>query len=253
MIAFALLVAPLPLVAASLYASANTMDLGLRNGKSACTAAASDELGITFKSWKWLNAAKEVFVVHVWGAVVAFLPYFICQIPNCSSTTSFIIWVFLSMFSLLILYFILGSPFFHFDVSQRQKGEWAILKSVTISAVFTGLLLMSVVNFATAEIGALLMVPTCLMAQPLKFDVKSSTLRSFLRVICNLVLGIVAFPPAAFFVLKGMFQGFEGISVGDFWIWMESLWEWNSATYIYMGVVHLPCWVLCLHVLLHSC
>lgn len=254
MIAFALLVAPLPLVAASLYADANQLDLGVKNTKSTPTATASDELDITFRSWKWLYAAKEVFLIHVWGAAVSLLPYFICQIPNCSPTSSSVIWVFLSMLSLLILYLIVGSPSTHVSISQpEEKGEWAILKSATISAVFIGLLVMSVVNFAAAEIGALLLVPMCLMAQPLKLDMKAGKLRSFLRIICNVVLGFVAFPPAAFFVVKTIFEGFDSINMGDFWNWMESLWAWNSATYIYIGMVHLPCWVLCLHILLHSC
>lgn len=254
MIAFALLVAPLPLVAASLYADANQLDLGVKNTKSTPTATASDELDITFRSWKWLYAAKEVFLIHVWGAAVSLLPYFICQIPNCSPTSSSVIWVFLSMLSLLILYLIVGSPSTHVSISQpEEKGEWAILKSATISAVFIGLLVMSVVNFAAAEIGALLLVPMCLMAQPLKLDMKAGKLRSFLRIICNVVLGFIAFPPAAFFVVKTIFEGFDSIIMGDFWNWMESLWAWNSATYIYIGMVHLPCWVLCLHLLLHSC
>uniref|UniRef100_A0A6N2M771 Glycosylphosphatidylinositol anchor attachment 1 protein n=1 Tax=Salix viminalis TaxID=40686 RepID=A0A6N2M771_SALVM len=252
MIAFALLVAPLPLVAASLYADANQLDLGVKNTKS--TTTAPDELDITFRSWKWLYAAKEVFLVHVWGAAVSLLPYFICQIPNCSPTSSSVIWVSLSMLGLLILYLIVGSPSTHVSISQHdEKGEWAILKSVTISAVFIGLLLMSVVNFATAEIGALLLVPMCLMAQPLKLDMKAGKFRSFFRVICNMVLGFVAFPPAAYFVAKTLFEGSDSINMGDFWNWMESLWAWNSATYIYIGMVHLPCWALCLHILLHSC
>ncbi|KAJ4832904.1 hypothetical protein Tsubulata_048204 [Turnera subulata] len=253
MIAFALLVAPLPLVAASLYIDATKVNLGLKNGKHTPTATL-DGIGITFKSWKWLSAAKEVFVVHLWGAVVSLLPYFICQIPNCSPTTSFGIWVFLSIFSLLVLYLILGSPFSHVHAPQPQNKEWAIVKSVTMSAVFIGLLLMSVVNFATAEFGALVIVPLCLIARPLKLDIKAAKMRSFLRVICNVVLCVVAFPPVSFFLLKGISEGFESINVGDFWNWMESLWAWNSATYIYIGMVHLPCWVLCMHVLLHySC
>ncbi|KAF2316551.1 hypothetical protein GH714_041892 [Hevea brasiliensis] len=195
MIAFALLVAPLPLVAASLYADANEVDFGMKNDKYTPIDPASNEINITFRSWKWLSAAKEVFVVHIWGVIVLLLPYFICQMRDWSPTTSFVSWVFLAMLSLLILYLILGSPFSH--GYSLEKGEWAMLKSVTISAVFIGLLLMSVVNFATAEIGAL-MVPMCLMAQPLKPDIRAASLRSFFRVICNLVLGFVAFPPVTF-------------------------------------------------------
>lgn len=62
-----------------------------------------------------------------------------------------------------------------------------MLKSVTIPAVFIGLLLMSVVSLATAEIGALVMVPMCLMPQPLKLDIRAASFRSCSRAICNLV------------------------------------------------------------------
>lgn len=253
MIAFALLVAPLPMVAASLYAEAHNVDPSSGKEKYTPSVRTTDELGITLTSCKWLNAAKIVFVVHLWGAVVSLLPYFICQIPSCTPTTRFGIWVLLSIFSLLILYLILGSPFSHVNASQPRKRDWVLLKSVTISVAFIGLCLMSVINFATAEIGALLMVPMCLMAQPLKLDVKSRSLRSFSRLVCNLALGFIAFPPVTFFVLKGVFEGFGGIAVGDFWNWLESIWEWSSATYLYLGMVYLPCWVLCIQVLCHRC
>ncbi|XP_055961155.1 uncharacterized protein LOC126674204 [Mercurialis annua] len=307
MIAFALLVAPLPLVAASIYANANQLDLGLEDGKSTLESSESNEkdatelieeeisdinekgatksnkeeitegnekdiaesnekdniesnekddtkpIDITFRTWKWLHAAKEVFVIHIWGAIISLLPYFICQMPDWSPTFSFISWVSLSIISLLILYLILGSPFSHAYVSECQIGEWGNLKSVTISTVFIGLLLMSIVNFATAEFGALLIVPTCLLAHPFKLDIGTKSLGSFLRIVCNLILGFISFPPVAFFVSKGMFEGLESINIGDFWNWMESLSAWNSATYIYIGMVHLPCWVLCIHILLHSC
>ncbi|KAM4132602.1 hypothetical protein ACJW30_01G263600 [Castanea mollissima] len=253
MIAFALLVASLPMVAASLYGHANNLDPGFEKNKSNHPASASDELGITLRSWKWLYAAKKVLVVHLWGAVVLLLPYFICQIPNCSPTTSFVVWVLLSIFSLIILFWILGSPFSYGNASQPQQREWALLKSVTISAAFIGLCLMSVINFATAEIGALLMVPMCLMAHPLKLDVKSRKLRNISRVACNLALAFIGLPPTAFLVFKCVFEGFDGISVGDFWNWLESIWAWSSATYLYIGMIHLPCWILCIHVILHPC
>ncbi|KAG6720041.1 hypothetical protein I3843_03G040000 [Carya illinoinensis] len=253
MIAFALLVAPLPVVAASLYADAHKVDRSFGIDKSSPQASATDKLSIAPRSCKWLNAAKKVFLVHLWGAVVSFLPYFICQIPSCTPTTSFVVWVLLSSFSLPILSLILGSSFSYGRASQPQKRDWTLLKSVTISAAFIGLCLMSVINFATAEIGALLMVPMCLMAQPLKLDIRSRSLRKFSRVACNLALGFLGFPPAGFFVLKGAFEGFGGITVGDYWNWLESIWSWSSATYLYIGMVHLPCWVLCIHVLLHPC
>jgi glycosylphosphatidylinositol transamidase len=253
MIAFALLVAPLPMVAASLYTDAHKLDPSYEKDKSTPPASAADKLSITLRSCKWLNAVKKVFVVHLWGAVVSLLPYFVCQIPSCTPTISFVVWVLLSIFSLLILYLILGFPFSYANASQLQNRDWALLKSVTISAAFIGLCLMSVINFATAEIGALLLVPMCLMAQPLKLDVKTRRWRNFSRVPCNLALGFIGFPPAAFFVLKGVFEGFGGITVGDFWNWLETIWAWSSATYLYIGIVHLPCWLLCIHVLFHPC
>ncbi|XVF14046.1 hypothetical protein REPUB_Repub09cG0022900 [Reevesia pubescens] len=145
------------------------------------------------------------------------------------------------MLSLLTLYLILASPLSCAKASQEK--EWALVKSVTISSVFIGLGLMSVINFATAEIGALLMVLMCLLARPLKLDLRAGTLGSFSRMTCNLVLGLIAFPPAAFFLLKGMLDGFDSLNVGDFWIWVESLWAWNSATYLFICIVHLPCWI----------
>ncbi|CAJ2665309.1 unnamed protein product [Trifolium pratense] len=244
MIPFALLVAPLPILAASLHADAS---------KSTPQSTSSTEVDVSHKSWKWLNAARKVLVIHLWGAIVSLLPYFLYQIPNSTPTTNFTVWGILSAFSLLILYFISASPIFEAAPSQPEKGEWASLKSVTISTAFIGLSLMSVINFATAEIGALLIVPICLLARPLKLDIRARSLRALLRATCNLVLGFIALPPVAYALTKGAFEGFYGTNVGDYWNWVESLWTWNSATYLYVGIVHLPCWALCIHILFHPC
>ncbi|CAL5186267.1 unnamed protein product [Lathyrus oleraceus] len=240
MIPFALLVAPLPIVAGSLYAEASK-------------STPSSEVVVKHNSWKWLNSARKVLAIHLWGAVVSLLPYFLYQIPNSTPTTNFTVWGFLSALSLLILYFVLGSPIFESPTSQPEKDEWASLKSVTIATTFIGLSLMSVINFATAEIGALLIVPICLIARPLKLDIQSRSFRTLTRATCNLALGLIVFPPAAFFLVKGAFEDFYGINVGDYWNWVESLWTWNSATYLYVGIVHLPCWALCMHILFHPC
>lgn len=246
MIPFALLVAPLPIVAASLYADAN------KSTPQATTSAS--EVDVSHKSWKWLNSARKVLVIHLWGTVVSILPYFLCQIPNNTPTTNFIVWGLLSAFSLLILYLILGSPIFMATASQQPEiREWASLKSVTISAAFIGLSIMSVINFATAEIGALIVVPICLMARPWKLDAQARSLRTLLRATCNLALGFIGFPPVAYVLMKGAFEDSHWISVGDYWNWVESLWRWNSATYLYVAIVHLPCWALCINILFHPC
>lgn len=247
MIAFALLVAPLPMVAASLFANASKPD----SVKDQSMSRSVDKPAVKFRSWKWLHAAKTAFIVEFWGAVLTLLPYFYYHIPNSSPVTSLFIWIVFVMISLLLLQLNLGSTHSSVSNTQSQMTEWAYLKSVTIAAAFTGLCLMSVINFATAEIGALLLVPMCLMTKPLKLKVR--TLRTSIQVACNLVLSFLGFPPVAFFVLKGALKGFDNINIGEFWTWMEALWEWNSATYVYICMVHLPCWVLCFLTLLHPC
>ncbi|XP_027101829.2 uncharacterized protein [Coffea arabica] len=247
MIAFALLVAPLPMVAASLFSDASK--LGSMNEQS--TSGPFSKPALKFRSWKWLHAARTVLIVQFWGAFMTLLPYFYCHIPNSSPMTRLLIWIVLLIISLLLLWLNLGSIFSHGNNTQSQRTQWAYLKSVTIAAAFTGLCLMSVINFATAEIGALLLVPMCLMTVPMKL--KGWTLRTSMQVACNLVLTFLGFPPVAFVVLKGALKGFDSISIGEFWTWMEALWEWNSATYVYICMVHLPCWVLCILTLLHPC
>ncbi|OIW18654.1 hypothetical protein TanjilG_13406 [Lupinus angustifolius] len=181
MIPFALLVAPLPLVAASLHADT-----------SKSTTPQTTGVDVSRKSWKWLNSAQK-------------------------------------------------------------KREWVSLKSVTITAAFMGLSLMSVINFATAQISALFIVPICLMARPLKLDALARSLGTLLRASFNLVLGFIAFPPVAYVLLKVAFDDVDGFNAGEYWNWLESLWTWNSATYLYVGIVHLPCWALCIHILFHPC
>ncbi|KAK6153089.1 hypothetical protein DH2020_012728 [Rehmannia glutinosa] len=250
MIAFALLISPLPLVAAALFSDASKLKTA--KDEIPFKPAPLGEPVPIFTSWKWLYAAKSVLAVHLWGAIVTLLPYFLSQIPNSSPSINLLIWIVLSLLSLFFAYAVSGSFSFS-STNQPQINEWALLKSVTVAAAFIGLCLMSVINFATAEIGALLLVPMCLTVVPLRLDVKVSTMRAFLRGVCNVLLVFVGFPPAAFLLLKGAIDGFDSVTFGDFWVWAESLWAWNSATYIYICMIHLPCWVLCIHTIFHRC
>lgn len=251
MIAFALLVAPLPLVAASLFSDATKSNPDAEGDKLVSKPASTVQPAPTSTSWKWLYAAKQVLIVHLWSAIVTLLPYFVDQIPDSSPTTKLSIWIMLSIITLPFLDLFFGSSFP--STSRSRDTEWTLLKSVTVAAAFIGLCLMSVINFATAEIGALLLVPMCLTAVPLRLDNKVNTLRALIRGACNLIFIFVGFPPTVFFVLKGALEGFDNMRFGDFWNWAESLWSWNSATYIYMCMVHLPCWLLCTQTLLHRC
>ncbi|KAK1438815.1 hypothetical protein QVD17_04626 [Tagetes erecta] len=224
MIAFLLLLAPLPVLAASLCSDAKK------------SIRESEKISKPFKSWSWLHPTKTIFIVHLWGVIVSLLPYFICQIPNSQPASRLLIWASLSLFILIVLILFFGGCSTH----------WALLKSVTVSTTFIGLCLMSIINFATAEIGALLLVPLCLMIKPWRLAGKAHS-------AFNLVLVVIGFPGAAFFVLKSAFGLQNGSGLVEFWYWMESLWAWNSATYIYICMVHLPCWVLCVYILLHPC
>ncbi|XP_030447562.1 uncharacterized protein LOC115670431 [Syzygium oleosum] len=252
MIAFALLVAPLPVAAASLYSKANCLDTNLDDAKSISPPNATvNELVIGARSWRWIKAIKKVLIVHLWGTTVALLPYFISQTPSLTPATKLAVWGLFLVVCLLFPYFLLGSPFAGVSGTEGYKHEWALLKSATISAAFIGLCLMSVINFATAEFGALLMVPMCLMVQPLKLDLRAGTSKNLARAALNLVLAFVGFPPATYYIMKSTFGSFDGINIVDFWCWVESLWSWNSATYLFLGMVHLPCWLLCVQILLH--
>lgn len=248
MIAFALLIAPLPLVAAALFSDANKS----KSGKDDIPLEPSRpaESFPTFTAWNWLYAAKTVLIVHLWGAVVTLIPYFLCQFPNSSPLISLLIWITSSVVGLFLTYAASGSiSFLH--ASQLPSRKWTLLKAVTVAAAFIGLCLMSVINYATAEIGALLLVPMCLTAVPLRIDAKAKTMKALIRGACNVLLVLVGFPPTAFLLLKGALDSFDRIKIDDFWNWTESLRAWNSATYIYICMVHLPCWVLCIHILLH--
>ncbi|XP_076885126.1 uncharacterized protein LOC143534550 [Bidens hawaiensis] len=212
MIAFLLLVAPLPVLAASLFSDTNKSTRG------------SNQNIKPFKSWTWLYPTKTIFLIYLWGALVSLLPYFIYQIPVSQPMSRLLI---LASFSLIILTFLAS-------FLDARSTEWAVLKSVTVTTTFIGLCLMSVINYVTAEIGALILVPMCLMVKPWWLTGK-------VHSALNLVLVVIGFPGAAFFVVKSALGLQNGSVLVEFWYWMESLWAWNSATYIYICMVHLPC------------
>lgn len=216
MIAFALLVAPFPVAAAALF---------------------SEDDKTNDHKWRWLHAARAVFMVHLWAAMVSLLPYLIYHLPILTSDHRTLTWVSLSVFSLLALKHLWGS--------DPPPGGWVSLKAVMISATAVGLSLMSIINFSTAQVGAVLLAPLCLMVRPLRQS------RALLLSACSLLMAVISFPPAASLITKILLDGSGEIGVGSFWDWMETLWAWNSATYLYLLLVHLPCWVLCVHILLH--
>uniref|UniRef100_A0A0E0C654 Glycosylphosphatidylinositol anchor attachment 1 protein n=1 Tax=Oryza meridionalis TaxID=40149 RepID=A0A0E0C654_9ORYZ len=244
MIPFALLLAPLPIVAAALAGGSKT------KGKleDECkTKGNADDLQMEGGSWRWLKSARVLLIIQFWAVLVSLLPYYISQIPGAMPIQYAVIWAVLSITILIILYAMFGSP-------SRAGVEWELLKATMITSITIGMGLMSIINFATAQLGALILIPMCLFSRPLRAQLEMNFLPRTVLLASNILLTVLGFPPAAFLIMKGLSKGSWTVDiVGDFWLWMEFLWEWSSATYLYVSLVHLPCWLLCIHVLLHPC
>jgi glycosylphosphatidylinositol transamidase len=243
MIPFALLVVPLPIVAAALA------DGGKTDGKSmkGCNMKGSaDILQIEGGSWKWLQSARVLLVIQIWAVIVSLLPYYIIQIADGTPIQSAVIWVVLSVILLIVLYTLFGSPY-------SAGVEWKLLKATMITSISIGLGLMSIINFATAQLGSLIVIPMCLFSRPVKAQLSINFLPWTVLLASNIFLAIFGFPPATLLIMKGLSKGIWTVDIGDFWVSMEFLWEWSSATYLYIFLVHLPCWLLYIHVLVHPC
>jgi GPI-anchor transamidase subunit GAA1 len=251
MVPFALLVAPLPIVAAALAdvsksmkkSAQKSLDVNKSNGSA-------DILRSKGGSWKWHEAAKVLLVIQLWAVLVSLLPYYITQIPDATPVQNAMIWAVLAVFILVALYIMFASPY-------SAGVEWKLLKATMITSISIGLGLMSIINFATAQLGALIVIPMCVFSRPRKarsgMNLMNFLLTHAVLVASNICLLILGFPPAAFLIIKGLSKGSWTSDIGDFWVWMEFLWQWICATYLYMLLVHLPCWLLCIHVLLHPC
>ncbi|KAK8454523.1 hypothetical protein SEVIR_5G470700v4 [Setaria viridis] len=248
MIPFALLLAPLPIVAAALADGSKTMEKLAEKSIDDSKANGSAHFLQSNKggSWKWLQAAKVLLVIQLWAVVVSLLPYYITQIPDATPMQSAVIWAMLSIVILVALYVMFGSPY-------SAGVEWKLLKATMITSISIGLGLMSIINFATAQLGALIVIPMCLFSRPLKARSGINFLPRAALLASNITLAVLGFPPAALLIMKGLSKGSWTVDIGEFWVWMEFLWEWSSATYLYLFLVHLPCWLLCIHVLLHPC
>lgn len=282
MIPFALLVVPLIILAAALcsYKSGGLIPLAKSNDGSALRDYSESEsthtnvlkaasgthtsgqdidvinLGLSLHSQKWFNAAKDVLLVHLWAAVVAMLPSVICRLSLEASEMKLLIWAALSCLTLFVGRGILGLIYPKFGMWREADKElhiegWVALKAFTLGITTIGLVIMSVINFAAALLGVIVLVPMCLSVYPLKYILKASIMKRTLLMLLSISFIILAFPPFMVVALRGLFDGFSKASFTDFWDWTEMLWSWGSATYPYLFLVHVPCWVLCFQVLLY--
>ncbi|KAJ3693578.1 hypothetical protein LUZ60_009058 [Juncus effusus] len=201
MIPFALLISPLPILAASLFNFNPTP-----NPNPNCNPK---------NPWRWLKPAKFSLLIQTWAVIVSLLPFYISQITDLPPNYSFLIWTLGSLFTLVILYSIFGSL-------NSTEIEWRLLKAVMIASVSIGLCLMSIINFSTAQIGALFIVPMCLLARPIRAKMDNSLVKLIVS-ICNLVMVIIGFPLSGFLVREIINGNFGEINLGDLWRNMSSL------------------------------
>jgi len=282
MIPFALLVVPLIILAAALcsyksgglfplvksddesvpkeYSESESIRTNVPKSASGTHTSGQDldviNLGLSLHSQKWFNAAKDVLVVHLWAAIVAMLPSVICRLSLETSEMKLLIWAVLSCLTLFVGRGILRLIYPKFGTWQEADKElhmegWVALKAFTLGVTTIGLVTMSVINFAAALLGVIVLVPMCLSVYPLKYILKASILRRTSLMLLSISFTILAFPPFMVVALRGIFDGFSKARFTDFWDWTEMLWSWGSATYPYMFLVHVPCWVLCFQVLLY--
>ncbi|OQU81687.1 hypothetical protein SORBI_3006G102200 [Sorghum bicolor] len=98
MIPFALLLAPLPIVAAALADGSKSMEKTVH--KLIEHSKADDITDIPQSkggSCKWLQAAKVLFVIQLWAVLVSLLPCYITRIPDATPMQSALVWVVLSI------------------------------------------------------------------------------------------------------------------------------------------------------------
>jgi glycosylphosphatidylinositol transamidase len=218
----------------------------------------------------WQRAVVVVSVVQLWASLTANFPPFVSQLVD-SIMMSFsasskapammkfftipglkmFMWATMAIVSLLTMVSFLPTP---------GKGDWIAVKALLLGVATIGLGVMSQIDFAVSLVGALVLVPMSLCACPLTNiweksadehkGSKSIQFRLFL--LLGTMVNIIGSPP----VLLASAMYFIGdssswqASLSKFWEWTELLWCWGSALYPYILVVHLPCSILCIYILL---
>ncbi|KAH9326724.1 hypothetical protein KI387_006902, partial [Taxus chinensis] len=282
-IPFALLVVPLMILAASLcsckhdslttpsksddepvplkHHESEVTDISASQSATSDTYSSGQDLNVTIslnlQSQQWFVAAKVVLLVHLWAFVVSMLPFLIYKFSIQGSEMKLIIWIVSSCLTLFVGNSILGCRYtrfaMHHDAANQFDMEgWVALKAFTLGATSIGLGIMSIINFAAAFLGAITLVPMCLSVYPLKYFLKAINVRKALLMFLSILFTLLAFPPVTMLTLKALSDDFSKVSFADLWNWAEILWSSQSATYVYLFLVHIPCWVLCSYVLLYN-
>lgn len=246
-----LLLITLPLKAAALCAQAS-------GSSSQSSSKVSDQMqagsagffqeGYTSSFARWSFAVLSVCLVELWAFLVAISP----PLANYVAETSELkvtFWFAFCGTSLCVLFVLL--PWMTRVLGIPHVGSnWTAIKASTLGAATIGIGIMSSINFAAALAGAVLLVPMCLFVYPLQHLGKERGLRPFCTAMVGLAFIVIGSLPVIFVVLLTVLGESSKLSLAILWDWVECMWKWGSATYLYLLLVHLPCSVLCLLLLL---
>lgn len=231
-----LLLITLPLKAAALCSQSSGSSESSSEGSSQLQAGpvAAFEDG---KLVNWLFAVFLVCVFELWAFVVAIFPLVANHLAELSDM-KVAVWIAYAIISCFLAFISLLWISRAMGISSSIGSNWTAIKASTLGVATIGVGIMSIINFAAALAGAVVLVPVCLTVRPLR---KQKGIYQFLTGLAWSV---------CFALLFSLFFGEEPrLSLGVFWEWVECQWKWGSATYLYLSLVHLPCLVLCLMLL----
>ncbi|KAI5084234.1 hypothetical protein GOP47_0000403 [Adiantum capillus-veneris] len=228
-----LLLITLPLKAAALCTSSSSQSSSTTLSQPQAVTALQDG-----KLANWLFAVFSVCVFELWASVVAIFPPIADHMVE-SSELKVAVWVAFSTISCFLSWRILVWISRVLGIPNPLGNNWTAIKASTLGIATIGVGIMSSINFAAALVGAVVLAPMCLTVCPLR------TGKGIHQFFIGLALSMFC---ALLFSCFSREQLSD--SLGVFWDWVECQWKWGSATYLYLSLVHLPCSVLCILVLM---
>ncbi|KAH7446281.1 hypothetical protein KP509_01G049800 [Ceratopteris richardii] len=180
----------------------------------------------------WLFAVLTVCVIELWALTVTIFP----PIANYLADTSELkvtVWGAYSSLSCLLCFMVLVWVSKLLGIPNSFGSSWTSLKASTLGLATIGVGIMSPINFAAALAGVIVLVPMCFLACP--FRKQKGMFQFFLGLalclFCTLLVSL-------------FYTEQPKLTLAMLWEWVECQWKWGSATYLYLSLVHLPCSVL---------
>lgn len=202
-------------------------------------------------------------IIHLWSALVAVLPPLVHSIATpvrslvpyqkfSDEELKITIWATLAGLSLSVFLQLISLASRKRSKAARQDKCWRFLKGYMLGFATIGLVVMSVLNYAVAVVGAVTLVPMCLSSSPLsrtwrKMKTRGSHWRSIVILISRNLITVLASPFGLAVVSKALYPADVNIEV--LWRITEFLWSWGSGLYLYALLLYLPCTILSLYIL----